>query len=156
MPRQSAALKVLRGNPGQRPILPDVTPAPPLDPEPPLELGTNAVARAEWYRVVPTLIECRQVTVTDRAVVIAYCLAWAQWRALDLQAAREPFVIERAAGSVMPNPLVGMAREALTQLVKLSTELGLTPASRAKVSASTAPAALATSAPVGKWGALLK
>jgi P27 family predicted phage terminase small subunit len=40
-------------------------------------------ARKEWQRVVPVLSEMGLLTTVDRATLIRYCEAWAEWLDLD-------------------------------------------------------------------------
>ena len=75
--------RVLAGNPGRRPL----NLAEPQLPEPvadtfdvpPIELQTDLLAANEWTRLAPMLRAARQVTVAERGVLIALCLAWSQF-----------------------------------------------------------------------------
>ena len=69
-------LKLLRGNPGKRPIMPD--PEPPIPeklPEPPEFLRTDA--RDEWWRIVPELKALGLLTrsISCRSLPIAMLMA---------------------------------------------------------------------------------
>lgn len=106
------ALKIVRGNPGKRPIN-GAEPKPPVAglicPEhlPPL-------AAAEWARIVPVLVNLGVATVADRAVLEAYCVLYAQ-------------MVERTiAGKVQPPAAIAALRGCMV-------ELGLTPAARTKL-----------------------
>ena len=80
---QPTALKVLRGNPGKRPLNLAEPVHAPLSETCPEEVS-DPVARAEWDRVAPLLIARGQVTVVDRGVLMGYCVKYAQWRALAM------------------------------------------------------------------------
>ena len=117
-PPQPNALKILKGNPGRRPMQPQPQPGP-LSPDIPPEL-TDPTARSEWQRVMPGLIAIGMVTMSDRAIAIGYCVYWAQWVRLEA--------------------LGGMHREqadqAFRMLLRAAGELGLSPTRRTRVSVS--------------------
>jgi hypothetical protein len=73
-------LRILRGNPGKRP-LPVNEPRPEIAevcPEPPPFL--DRYAAAEWQAVAPQLHALGLLTVVDVACLSAYCSAYATWR----------------------------------------------------------------------------
>jgi P27 family predicted phage terminase small subunit len=126
-------LKLLRGNPGKR-ALNRLEPKPArLDPECPAEL-TDADARGEWVRSIEPAIVLNQITGADRVLAIAHCELWATWRSQLSDASRHAHVV--AAGKhqhPIPNPARRMANQTLQLLVKVDSELGLTPASRSRI-----------------------
>jgi hypothetical protein len=73
-------LKVLRGNPGHRPLNPDEPALPPVNADtfdsPPIELAGDAAASGEWSRLAPMLRTARQVTEAERGSLIALCQQW--------------------------------------------------------------------------------
>jgi len=133
------ALKLLKGNPGKRPInlrepMPD-----PIATDCPPEL-TEADAVEEWNRTIVPAIHRRQVTTADRAFAIAHCELWATWRSQLLAAAKHAHVVAVGKdGRPSPNPARGMANRTLQLLVKVDSELGLTPASRSRVQTADEP-----------------
>jgi P27 family predicted phage terminase small subunit len=143
------ALKILRGNPGQRPLNRDEPTPAPLAADPIPDELVHREARAEWQRLVPGLIACGQVTVADRALLIGYCLKYGQWLRLEDAAAAEAPIVEGSTGSPVINPTYKLANAMLDLVMRASTDLGLTPTSRARVTkAATAPA-------VSKWAGAL-
>ena len=67
-------LRLLRGNPGKRPIKPEPEPAvPDKPPEPPNFLSDEA--KNEWWRVAPELHALSLLTVLDVMPLAAYCQA---------------------------------------------------------------------------------
>lgn len=146
------ALKVLRGNPGKRALNPDEPTHATLDLTTPAEL-TDPSAQREWTRVAAMLGERGQVTTVDRAVLVGYCLKYAQWHALELEAAKHPFIVRAPSGYPIPNPALGMANKCFALLLKAAAELGITPSSRARVHVQAAPRAVA---PASRWVGLLK
>lgn len=143
-------LRVLRGNPGKRPFNAAEPVHAPLAVECPEDLR-NPVARLEWDRVAPGLIATGQVTSVDRATLMGYCLKFAQWQALEVEATSHPFLVRSPNGYPIPNPALCMAHKVFGLMLKAAAELGITPSSRARVTASVA----ASPGPaVSKWAAL--
>jgi P27 family predicted phage terminase small subunit len=124
---------------------------PPLDlAHVPPEISHCPEAIREWERVTPQLVATRHVTVVDRALVVAYCLKYGQWVALESRAREARPTIERANGSTMINPLIALCNDACQLMIRSATELGITPSSRSRV------AAVAPPPPVSKWAGALK
>jgi P27 family predicted phage terminase small subunit len=139
-------LKVLRGNPGHRPLNVDEPHLPSVKGEvfdtPPIELTGDAAASTEWARLAPMLRTARQVTDAERGSLIALCQQWSRYLEANSKAAAAGMVIKSPSGYPMPNPYLGIANRALAHCTKLWAELGLTPSSRSRVAAMAAePAA---------------
>lgn len=149
---QPTALKLLRGNPGKRPLNPAEPKHAPLPTDVPPEL-TDPIARGEWTRIAAILISHGQVTTVDRAVLAGYCMKYAQWVALEAEAARHPFLVRAPSGYPIPNPALGMANRAFGLMLQAATELGITPSSRSRVTAQLEPW---VAAPQSKWAGFLK
>ena len=136
-------LRVLRGNPGKRPIKPEPEPAVPEKlPEPPAFLSEDAVN--EWWRVVPELRALGLLTVLDLQPLAAYCVAYAHWiaaeQALAQMAAGDPsfngLMITGSTGSHLANPLVKIARNAAADMLRFAVEFGMTPRARSYLDAA--------------------
>lgn len=126
-------LRVLRGNPGRRPINTDEPATSALSAKCPDELS-DAEAHAEWDRTIVPAITHGQITGAERVLAIAHCELWSTWRSQLADAARHPHVV--AVGDKkypMPNPARVMANKTLQLLTKIDAELGLTPTSRSRV-----------------------
>jgi len=149
---QPTALKLLRGNPGKRPTNPAEPKHGALDAEVPADL-TEPEAAAEWRRVASMLIERGQVTTVDRAVLTGYCVKYAQWIALEREAAKHPFIIKAPSGYPIPNPALGMANKAFALMLKAAAELGITPSARSRVTVQLEPW---VATPDSKWAGVLK
>jgi P27 family predicted phage terminase small subunit len=132
-------IKLGRGNPGRRPVNEHEPKHEALDPRCPAEL-VDPVARAEWDRVARALGSRGHVTTVDRATLILYCVKWAQWIALEREAAALPLTSRTSTGYLVPNALLGMANKAALVWCKAAIELGITPSSRSRVSAVGTPA----------------
>ena len=134
------ALKVLRGNPGRRPLKPE--PQPPIEaaPPPPPDFLTGH-ARAKWLRLAPQLHALGLLTSVDHDVFAAYCDAFGRWltaeETLTQMAARDMLtrglMIKTASGNVIQNPVVGIKNVAARDMVRFGTDLGLSPAARARL-----------------------
>jgi P27 family predicted phage terminase small subunit len=136
-------LKLLRGNPGKRPLNPHEPQPDALPTTCPREL-TDKDARAEWRRTIVPAIDRRQVTAADRVMAIAHCELWATWRAQLAVAAAHPLIIAVGPHKYpRPNPASLMAIKTLALLKGVDAELGFTPTSRGRVTvAATPPASL--------------
>jgi hypothetical protein len=67
-------LKLIKGNPGKRPLPKDEPQPDPAIPEKPDYL--DAEASKEWDRIVPELERLGLLTQLDRAMLVSYCQAW--------------------------------------------------------------------------------
>lgn len=128
------ALKIITGNPGQRP-LPKNEPVV-IDesmPLPPAHLSELAIE--EWGRVSQSLYDCSILTVIDRAALGAYCQAYARWAEAEIELAVDGELVVKnpTSGAVAQNPLVGIAAKAATDMVKFAAEFGMTPSARSRV-----------------------
>jgi len=144
------ALKVLRGNPGKRPLPAHepTLPAAPADFDtPPDELTGNPAAIKEWSRVVPLLRVSGIIGTAERSALIALCIEWARWLDAQQKLHTLRMLIKGKRDEPIANPYIRIADHALTQCQRLWTELGLTPSSRVRLSAL--PASVAT--PLSKW-----
>ena len=124
------ALRVLRGNPGKRPLRSEPQPTrPPTCPEPPQFIVSYAAD--EWWRVAPELHALGLLTRIDVPSLAAYCSAFASWRqaseSLARMAANDPVtngqLIKTKYGDAVQNPLVSIPRKHAANMVSLSIEL---------------------------------
>ena len=87
-------------------------------------------ARKEWLRVVPVLTAMGILATVDRAVLIRYCLAWAEWLELDAALGQTGRLLRGRDGNPVRNPLWAQRRDTAATLDVLATQLGLTPMAR--------------------------
>lgn len=132
-------LKLVKGNPGRRPVPPEkIAPKVSL-PNAPDHLSDEA--KAEWHRVIGGLFALKLMTDLDVAALSAYCAAYATWKmattSLGTFAKIDPInrglVIRTSNGNMIQNPLVGIANKAATDMVKFAAEFGMTPSARARI-----------------------
>ena len=154
---QPTALKVLRGNPGKRPLNPNEPIMPPATAafdEPPPALAEDPAAAAEWRRVAPLLRAAGLVTESEQSALTALCQQWSRYLQATTQIRELGMCIEGSHGIPTPNPYLLVADRALTHCHRLWAELGLTPSGRAK--ACKLPTAPNPETKPSKWSGLLK
>jgi len=133
------SIKVKTGNPGHQ-KLNDLEPIPPSG-ELTCPQHLTAVARREWYRVRPMLEAMGTVKPVDRAILAAYCVAYARWvkaenKMRKLEAGKPDGMGELYTtknGMVILSPLLSVSRGAVEQMLKCAAELGIGAATRSRV-----------------------
>lgn len=131
-PPQPTALRLIRGNPGKRPL-------PKREPKP--TLGTTApkwlspYAKTEWVRVYKEAANLGMITKLDRASLAAYCEALADFRKATEEAAKSLPLVKLTTGNYQENPLYRQKRQAMAGVIKAAAELGFTPSARTRVQA---------------------
>lgn len=129
------ALKILEGNPGNR-RLNDNEPKYGLSEETnkaPPWLGKYA--KKEWKRVLPLLSKNGLMTDADYMALCAYCQNVDTWVNAEKMKRAEGLTEVTSKGCTIQHPAVGIANTAMTNMLKFAKEFGLTPASRANLSA---------------------
>jgi P27 family predicted phage terminase small subunit len=151
------ALRVLRGNPGKRPLRPEPQPDQTVDVRqpPPFVVG---FAANEWTAVATELHRLGLLTKLDTMPLAAYCMSYASSRTaaetLARMAVNDPItngqLIKTKYGDAVQNPLVSIARKHAADIVRFASEFGLTSLARTRISAGpNAPK------PPGKFDGLL-
>ncbi|MFQ6181647.1 phage terminase small subunit P27 family [Sinorhizobium meliloti] len=102
-------------------------------PQPPKDWP--AAAKREWRRIMPILVERGVLSPADMHAVERFCEA-----AADIASAREAIAqhgayIADRHGELKRNPAYATLREATAESRRWSAEIGLTPASRSRVTA---------------------
>jgi P27 family predicted phage terminase small subunit len=125
-------MKVLTGNPGKRPLnenepRPDVA-----IPDCPTELGP--VAKREWERLVGDLAKLKLMTNFDRAMLAAYCGAYALWAEATEAIQKYGTMIKSPSGYPVQSPYVAIANRQAEIMMRIASEFGFTPASRSRIS----------------------
>jgi len=139
---QPNALKLLRGNPGRRPLNDREPQHAVVEGTCPITELQDVLAQQEWQRVIASLTTSGHVTLVDRSTLLAYCVKYAQWMRLEMAAHDQPFIVDAPGGTTKPNPIYGMAHKAFQLLLRAAAELGITPSSRSRIISSGAqPAA---------------
>jgi P27 family predicted phage terminase small subunit len=100
-------------------------------PDPPEWLP--APGKAEWRRIMPTLIRRGTLTVADMAQVESYCHAVGLMREAQEQVAAEGGTIQAGNGRLIRHPALQTVKDYMIESRRLATELGLTPNSRERL-----------------------
>jgi P27 family predicted phage terminase small subunit len=95
----------------------------------------NDAALEEWIRVAPSLCDTSVLTIVDIGTLERYCLFHARWIEAEALLYDEGLITTSINGHKQANPLISIANQAGINSNRLATELGITPASRSKVSA---------------------
>jgi P27 family predicted phage terminase small subunit len=127
-----AAVKLLEGNPGKRPIRPDL-PATPGQPQMPKRLLLEPAAVEKWTELVPLLLELGTLTTADGEALATLCEVYAASQACLLELRAGGPVMHTDLGGVKPNPAGPLYRSLVALHVSLLGEFGLTPTSRTRI-----------------------
>lgn len=127
------ALKVLAGNPGNRPLNQHEARIRRALPRCPDELTDEA--KREWRRVARELYDAGLLTRVDRAALAMYCQTWATWIKAEEECELKGEVITTTFGNFVQNPWRGVANKSLKLCQSLAAEFGMTPSSRSRVKA---------------------
>ncbi|CAJ7420107.1 P27 family phage terminase small subunit [Burkholderia pseudomallei] len=126
------ALKLVRGNPGKRP-LPENEPTPSLDVQMPEYL--SAQAAKHWPIVTKQLQDAGVLTSMDATALSLFCECFAKWKHANDQVLKFGPVIKAPSGFPVQSPFLAIANKAHDQMCKLLVEFGMTPSSRSRVTA---------------------
>jgi P27 family predicted phage terminase small subunit len=130
-------LKLIRGNPGRRPLNKDEAKPKVQIPAPPATLKGEALA--EWKRITLLLQEVGLIAHLDRAVVASYCMAWGRWCEAEKMLATTGLIIKSPNGYPMFSPYWTMANKAMDQIRQFSAEIGLSGSARSRIKAGDPP-----------------
>ncbi|MDP3909527.1 MAG: phage terminase small subunit P27 family, partial [Gemmatimonadales bacterium] len=133
-PPTPTALRVLRGNPGRRPL--NQREPKPTATRPTCPAGLDKEAKAEWHRVVPELHRLGLLTKVDRAALVTYVQQWARQQRAEADIAKYGEVITQVVDGVVrreENPSVRIADRAGQRIRMWCAEFGLTPSARSRM-----------------------
>lgn len=130
------ALKLIRGNPGHRPLNEQEPVRVPRLPSPPKEL--TARAKTIWRRDGRKLMQTGVITDLDEAAFAAYCSSYARFLDASDLLGKSSLLIRSQQHGLVVNPLLRIVRESQEAFLKALTEFGMTPSSRARLKVSTA------------------
>jgi P27 family predicted phage terminase small subunit len=131
-------LRLIKGNPGRRPLNKDEAKPPIQIPDPPANLTGESLA--EWKRITVLLHEVGLIARLDRAVVASYCAAWGRWCEAEKMLATTGLIVKSPNGYPMFSPYWVMANKAMEQIRQFSSEIGLSGSSRSRIKAGDPPA----------------
>ena len=88
------------------------------------------------------------LTTFDRAALAAYCQAYGRWVEAEERLRETPMLFKTPAGYVQQSPWLGIVNKQLELMGRYMTELGMTPASRARVAVGGGGMALVAAEPI--------
>jgi P27 family predicted phage terminase small subunit len=147
------ALKVLRGNPGQRPL----NDAEPIAPEGVVVApeSLSVAARAVWGELAPACIAMRTLTPADVTAFAALCELEVTRRAASSQKDAEgftPFLVSEdynGADKLQVHPALKLERETANALRPYFEKFGMEPSGRARIKVPK------VEKPESKWAGLI-
>jgi P27 family predicted phage terminase small subunit len=124
-------LKLLKGNPGKRPLNND-EPRPEYK-KPDCPDFLEGWAKEEWEYISDELFELGLLSQIDRTALAAYCKTYARWRQAE-EELKTGMTATTESGWECQSVWLGIANRALELMHKFMTEFGMTPASRSRLS----------------------
>jgi P27 family predicted phage terminase small subunit len=91
----------------------------------------TGVARAEWNRIAPLMLSAGTLREVDRAALIGYCEAFADF--MMATAALKKWNRSKGYASAIMAGLVAAKNKCRAEMLKCATALGITPASATRV-----------------------
>jgi hypothetical protein len=134
------AIKIARGNPGQRPINTDEPKPPAADMTAPETLGEIGIEK--WNELSPLLARMGVFTQADRSSLERYCLIHEQWMHVVKHVRENGMTQITQTGYSQLTAEGSLFKSLPADLLKLEQQFGMTPAARSslKVSDAAAPA----------------
>lgn len=125
-----AALRLLEGNPGRRPVRNEPQPhyGAPARPR-----FLDVAARREWDRLAQEMARLKLLTVLDAGLFTVYCTTWSHWVACERVIAAEGMTQTSPRGIVRIRPEVRLALRYAEQLRGLVSDFGLCPTARTRL-----------------------
>lgn len=124
-------LKVVKGNPGKRPLNPREARFDPVNPAPPAHLGRHG--KAEWKRLAPLLASRGLLTAPDLGTFEALCEAYDDWRTASADVKKHGLTFKTPNGYEQIRPTVAVKTRARDAYVKIGSDFGLSPAERGRL-----------------------
>jgi P27 family predicted phage terminase small subunit len=126
-------LKLVKGNPGKRPLNT-------REPRPEVKMPTcpahlSPTGKAEWRRIARQLHDMGIITELDRAALAGYCQAYGRWVEAERKLRETPLLIKIPSGYVQQSPWLTIANKQLELMHRYLSDLGLSPTSRPRIEA---------------------
>ncbi len=138
---ESRELRILKGNPGKRPLPPSAPQPRKLDKVPPAPTWLGKEAKREYRRLADVLHPIGLLTSADLPVFHTLCSMYGEMVEARREVEKEgrTIVLHDQGGhpiKAVANPAVTIARNAAQQLRMLAAEFGLTPNARGRMQMS--------------------
>lgn len=92
-------------------------------------------AKAEWKRLIRLCDAAGVLQLVDRAMLAAWCEAWAEFVEAATLLARQGLLITRPDGNVVRNPVGYIKNTAALRLISLADKFGFCPSARVRMRA---------------------
>ena len=79
------------------------------------------------------------MTLPERATLAAYCQLFEQWVTAERYIKEQLVIVDKPTGRIVQNPLLRITHRTLDLMIKFMIELGLTPASRVRLTTGAPP-----------------
>ena len=129
---KTAEQKRRAGNPGKRPLNenePQPTPGAPQKPD-----HLDEVANKKWDDLCIVLDEMGTLATSDQAILTMFCDSWSLYVKACVMIEKGTQLLMSATNTPYRAPWVDLRSMAFKQLLQCSSELGLSPTSRARLS----------------------
>ena len=125
------ALKILRNNPGKRP-LPENEPILTVE-IPSTPRGMSPLAKKHFPKIAKQLAAMKVMTIADTDALMTYCEAYAKWFRANEELKTCDWIVYSESGYPSQSPWLSISNQAFMQMKAMLIEFGMTPSSRAKV-----------------------
>lgn len=130
-----SALKLIDGNPGNRPISEhEPKPAKLYHPEPPDSF--TDLEKAKWREITDKLARCRVLTELDLDALEIYCREWVNLQEAISDINQRGKLLQMPTGGVMWNPSWAQYKHSQSVCRSIMAEFGMTPSTRTGIVAS--------------------
>lgn len=124
-------LKIVKGNPGKRPLSKEEPKLEAVKLKPPRDLSD--VAKKHWRLIAKHLHAAKITTQLDQVALHLYCDAYAKWVEANDQITKYGMVVKAPSGFPIQSPYLAISNKAFEQMKALLVEFGMTPSSRSRV-----------------------
>ena len=131
------ALKIIRGNPGKRPLTKN-EPKPDIEakaPKPPATL--SAPAKRKWKELAASLHPLGLLTELDYDALGRYCVLFARWQDAQAELAANGLTVTATNSYEVQSPYIHISNKCAELMHKIGSEFGFTPSSRTKIAIPT-------------------
>lgn len=129
------ALKVVRGNPGKRPLN-EHEPKPASADAEDVPEWLSPEAQEHWPVIAAQLADAGVLTVLDRPALAQYCEAFVIWKQAYDKVLKFGMVVKAQSGFPVQSPFLSIANQQSERMLRIMCEFGMTPSSRARVTVS--------------------
>ena len=125
-----AALRLLEGNPGRRPVRDEPQPrhGAPTRPR-----SLDVEARREWDRLAQEMSRLKLLTMLDAGLFTVYCVVWSHWVACERVISEQGMTQRSPRGNVSIRPEVRLSLRYAEQLRSITSDFGMNPTARTRL-----------------------